>query len=169
MVMSFDLDAGKNGHGMDELAKLHLGHECISFKSLCGTGKSQISFAEVPLDKATEYAAEDADITFRLWQLLKLRLPQEGVTRVYEMVDRPLVSAVAKMERTGIKVDREHLSRLSAEFASEIEALEQEIYAEAGMPFTLGRSEELGDVLFDKLGLNEIGRASCGERVGKYL
>src|SRR3546814_2694322 len=82
MVMSFDLDAGKNGHGMDELAKLHLGHECISFKSLCGTGKSQISFADVPLDKATEYAAEDADITFRLWQLLKLRLPQEGVTRV---------------------------------------------------------------------------------------
>src|SRR3546814_20844679 len=79
--------------------------------------------------------------------LLKLRLPQEGVTRVYEMVDRPLVSAVAKMERTGIKVDREHLSRLSAEFASEIEALEQEIYAEAGMPFTIGSPKQLGDVL----------------------
>src|SRR3546814_20015127 len=90
-----------------------------------------------------------------LWQLLKLRLPQEGVTRVYEMVDRPLVSAVAKMERTGIKVDREHLSRLSAEFASEIEALEQEIYAEAGMPFTIGSPKQLG----------EIGRASCRERV----
>src|SRR3546814_5496428 len=91
MVMSFDLDAGKNGHGMDELAKLHLGHECISFKSLCGTGKSQISFVDVPLDKATEYAAEDADINFRLCQLLKLHIPQEGVTRVYELVDRPLV------------------------------------------------------------------------------
>src|SRR3546814_6514987 len=103
---------------------------------------SDVCSSDLPLDKATEYAAEDADITFRLWQLLKLRLPQEGVTRVYEMVDRPLVSAVAKMERTGIKVDRENLSRLSAEFASEIEALEQEIYAEAGMPFTIGRSEE---------------------------
>ncbi|MCF8707341.1 DNA polymerase I [Rhizorhapis sp. SPR117] len=153
IVMSFDLDAGKNGHGMDELAKLHLDHECISFKSVCGTGKSQISFAEVPLDKATAYAAEDADVTFRLWQCFKSRLPQEGVTRVYEMVDRPLVPVVAKMERTGIKVDRQHLARLSAEFANEIAALEKDIHAEAGIEFTIGSPKQLGEILFEKLGL----------------
>jgi len=153
IVMSFDLDAGKNGHGMDELAKLHLDHECISFKSLCGTGKSQISFAEVPIGKATQYAAEDADVTFRLWQILKHRLPQEGATRVYEMVDRPLVPVVAKMERTGIKVDREHLSRLSAEFAHEIEALEKQIHALCGAEFIIGSPKQLGEVLFEKMGL----------------
>jgi DNA polymerase I len=153
IVMSFDLDAGKNGHGMDELAKLHLDHECISFKSLCGTGKSQISFAEVPIGKATQYAAEDADVTFRLWQILKHRLPQEGATRVYEMVDRPLVPVVAKMERTGIKVDREHLSRLSAEFAHEIDALEKQIYDLCGTEFIIGSPKQLGEVLFEKMGL----------------
>src|SRR3546814_7756818 len=88
--MSFALDAGKHQHGLDELAKLHLDHVCISFKEVCGTGKSQISFAEVPLDRATQYAAEDAEVAWRLWKLLKLRLPIEGGTRVYEMVDRPL-------------------------------------------------------------------------------
>lgn len=153
IVMSFDLDAGKNGHGMDELAKLHLNHECISFKSLCGTGKSQISFAEVPLDKATAYAAEDADVTFRLWQIFKHRLPQEGATRVYEMVDRPLVPVIAKMERTGVKVDREQLSRLSAEFSTAIEALECAIFEDCGTEFTIGSPKQLGDVLFEKMGL----------------
>ena len=153
IVMSFDLDAGKNGHGMDELAKLHLNHECISFKSLCGTGKSQISFAEVPLDKATAYAAEDADVTFRLWQIFKHRLPQEGATRVYEMVDRRLVPVIAKMERTGVKVDREQLSRLSAEFSTAIEALECAIFEDCGTEFTIGSPKQLGDVLFEKMGL----------------
>ncbi|HKX22260.1 MAG TPA: DNA polymerase I [Rhizorhapis sp.] len=153
IVMSFDLDAGKNGHGMDELAKLHLNHECISFRSICGTGKSQISFAEVPLDKATAYAAEDADVTFRLWQIFKHRLPQEGATRVYEMVDRPLVSVIAKMERTGVKVDREQLSRLSAQFSTAIEALECAIFEDCGTEFTIGSPKQLGDVLFEKMGL----------------
>lgn len=153
IVMSFDLDAGKNGHGMDELARLHLNHECISFKSLCGTGKSQISFAEVPLDKATQYAAEDADVTFRLWQIFKHRLPQEGATRVYEMVDRPLVPVIAKMEHTGVKVDREQLSRLSAEFSTAIAALECAIFEDCGTEFTIGSPKQLGDVLFEKMGL----------------
>src|SRR3546814_18834157 len=92
--MSFALGAGKHQHGLDELAKLHLDHVCISFKEVCGTGKSQISFAEVPLDRATQYAAEDAEVAWRLWKLLKLRLPIEGGTRVYDMVDRPLASIV---------------------------------------------------------------------------
>jgi DNA polymerase-1 len=155
IVMSFDLDAGQSlaGHGMDEAAKTHLGHTCISFKDVVGTGKSQISFAEAPLDRATAYAAEDADVTLRLWTLYKSRLHQEGATRIYEMVDRPLVPVIAKMERTGIKVDREQLSRLSAEFTDGIAKLEGEIHALAGQPFVIGSTQQLGAILFDKLGL----------------
>ncbi len=117
MVMSFALDAGAHGHGMDELSKLHLEHEPISYKSLTGTGKSQISFAEVPVADATKYAAEDADVTLRLWHHLKLRLAPEQASRVYELVDRPLVPVISKMECEGIKVDRAVFARLSAEFA----------------------------------------------------
>ncbi|HBM71667.1 MAG TPA: DNA polymerase I, partial [Erythrobacter sp.] len=110
MIMSFDLDAGRQldgiggGHGMDELASRHLGHTCLTFKEICGTGKKAIPFGEVPLDKATEYAAEDADVTWRLYKTLKPRLATEGGTRIYERVDRPLVPVVAQMERHGIKV-----------------------------------------------------------------
>src|SRR3546814_11939733 len=96
--MGFALDAGKQLHGLDELAKLHLDHVCLTFKEMCGTGKSQISFAEVPLSRATEYAAEDAEVAWRLWPLLKLRLPIEGGTRIYEMVDRHLVAPVEGSE-----------------------------------------------------------------------
>jgi DNA polymerase-1 len=155
IVMSFDLDAGQSlaGHGMDEAAKTHLGHTCISFKDVVGSGKSQISFAEAQLDKATAYAAEDADVTLRLWKVFKPRLHQEGATRVYEMVDRPLVPVIAKMEHTGIKVDREQLSRLSSEFTDGIVRLEGEIHALAGQPFAIGSTQQLGVILFDKLGL----------------
>ncbi|MCC2602632.1 DNA polymerase I [Sphingopyxis yananensis] len=152
LVMSFALDAGKHGHGMDELAKTHLDHICLSFKDLCGTGKSQISFAEVPLDRATEYAAEDADVTLRLWKLAKLRLPLEGGTRIYEMVDRPLVATLEAMERTGILVNRDYLARLSSEFATEMVRIESEIHDLAGQPFAIGSPKQLGEILFDKLG-----------------
>ena len=153
MILSFDLDAGLHGHGMDELCELHIGHCPIAFKDVCGTGKSQISFDKVDLPRATEYAAEDADITLRLWQKLKQRLVRERATRVYELVDRPLVPIVAEMERAGIRVDREELARLSAEFAGQIAILEGEIHALAGGPFTIGSPKQLGDVLFDRLGL----------------
>ncbi|XHS02095.1 DNA polymerase I [Sphingomonas sp. DBB INV C78] len=155
MVMSFDLDAGKSlaGHGMDEVAHAVLEHTCISFKDVAGTGKKAISFAEVPLDQATRYAGEDADVTWRLWTRYKPRLTREGVTRVYELVDRPLIPVIAKMERTGIKVDRDHLSRLSSRFAQEIARLEEEIHAEAGQPFTIGSPQQLGAILFEKMGL----------------
>ncbi len=135
LVMSFALDAGKHQHGLDELAKLHLDHTCLTFKDMCGSGKSQISFAEVQLDRATEYAAEDADVALRLWKLLKLRLPVEGGTRVYEMVDRPLASIVEGMERAGIMVNRDYLAKLSGEFATEMLRIEGEIHALAGQPF----------------------------------
>ncbi|MEJ7934490.1 DNA polymerase I [Sphingobium sp. AN558] len=155
MVMSFNLDAGKSlgGHGMDEAASLHLQHTCISFKDVAGTGKKAISFAHVPLDKATAYAAEDAEITWRLWRKLAQRLPQEGVTRVYQLVDRPLIPVVARMERHGIKVDRNELSRLSGSFSQSIAGLEAEIFELAGHSFTIGSPQQLGVVLFDEMGL----------------
>jgi DNA polymerase I len=152
MVMSFALDAGRQGHGMDELSELYLGHKPISYKSLTGTGKSQISFAEVPLSEATKYAAEDADVTLRLWHHLKLRLSPEHVTRVYELVDRPLVPVLSGMECEGIKVDRTVLARLSAEFAAQMEILEKEIHGLAGQPFMISSPAQLGEILFGKMG-----------------
>ncbi len=152
MVMSFNLDAGDHGHGMDELSKLHLGHQTISYKSLTGTGKSQIRFAQVPILEATKYAAEDADVTLRLWHHLKLRMAPEKATRIYEMVDRPTVPVLSKMECRGIKVDRAVLSRLSGEFASEMEKLEKAVHALAGEPFLLGSPAQLGKILFEKMG-----------------
>ncbi len=153
MLLSFALDAGKNGHGMDELSELHLGHKPIAFKDVCGVGKAQISFDKVDLPRATEYAAEDADVTLRLWQRLKSRLVREEVVRVYELVDRPLPGVIAEMEQAGIRVDREELARLSAEFAGQIATLEAEIHALAGTPFTIGSPKQLGEILFEKMGL----------------
>ncbi|MCW2410448.1 MULTISPECIES: DNA polymerase I [unclassified Sphingobium] len=155
LVMSFDLDAGQSlaGHGMDEVAHAVLEHTCISFKDVTGTGKKAISFAQVPLDAATRYGGEDADVTWRLWTRFKPRLAQEGATRVYELVDRPLIPVVAGMERRGIKVDRDHLSRLSGRFAQEMARLEEEIHAEAGQPFAIGSTQQLGAILFEKMGL----------------
>jgi DNA polymerase-1 len=155
MLMSFNLDAGRGlgGHGMDELAKQHFDHECISFKSLCGAGAKQISFDKVPLPQATEYAAEDADITLRLWLRLKPRIAAEAATRVYQRVDRPLIPVLGRMERRGVKVDRDYLARLSGEFATEIAALEERIYEAACGPFTIGSPQQLGQVLYERLGL----------------
>ncbi|OYY76900.1 MAG: DNA polymerase I [Sphingomonas sp. 28-62-20] len=153
ILMSFDLDAGLHGHGMDELAMLHLEHKCIAFKDVVGTGKSQRGFAEIDLKTATRYAAEDADVTLRLWRRCKPRLAAEGATRVYEMVDRPLAPVIAQMERHGIKVDRDRLAQLSSEFAAQMATLETEIHALAGMPFTIGSPKQLGDVLFEQMGI----------------
>jgi len=163
LVMSFDLDAGKSNHGLDELAQAHFEHECISFKSVCGVGAKQISFDKVPLDAATEYAAEDADICLRLWQRLKPRLTAEGSTQVYEMVDRPLVTTVGRMERRGVKVDRDYLAKLSGTFATEIAALEQRVYEAAEGPFTIGSPQQLGQVLFDRLGLKGGRKGKSGQ------
>lgn len=153
ILMSFDLDAGLHGHGMDELAQLHLSHSCIAFKDVVGTGKGQRGFAEIDLKAATRYAAEDADVTLRLWRRFKPRLAAEAATRVYEMVDRPLAPVIAQMERHGIKVDRDRLAQLSAEFAAQMATLETEIHGLAGGPFTIGSPKQLGDVLFDRMGI----------------
>ena len=164
MVMSFDLDAGRSfGHGLEELSKLHFEHEPITFKQLCGSGQKQITFDKVPLDDATEYAAEDADIALRLWQRLKPRLAQENVTRVYERVDQPLVGVIGRMERRGIRVDREYLARLSSEFAHDIQGLEAKIYEAACGPFTIGSPQQLGEVLYGRLGLQGGRKGKSGQ------
>jgi DNA polymerase-1 len=156
MLLSFVLEAGQHNHGMDELSELHLGHTPIPIKELIGSGKSQITFDQAPLDKATRYAAEDADVTFRLWQRLKPRLRREGVATVYETMDRPLIRVVADMEREGVLVDRERLSRLSGEFAQRMAGLEDEAHKLAGRSFNLGSPKQVGEILFDEMGLADV-------------
>ncbi|SDX24861.1 DNA polymerase I [Litoreibacter albidus] len=153
MLISYAQNAGLHGHGMDALSERYLGHTPIPIKSLLGTGKSQITFDRVPIDDATPYAAEDADITLRLWQLLKPQLHQKGVTTVYETLERPLVPVLAQMERHGIKVDRDTLSRMSNAFAQKMAGLEAEIHELAGQDFNVGSPKQLGEILFDKLEL----------------
>ena len=154
LVMSFVLDAGKQfSHSMDELSALHLGHTTIAFSEVCGKGKGQICFNQVPLRDATRYAAEDADVTLRLWHRFRPRLSRDAVTTVYERVDRPLVPVIAQMEQHGIKVDRAALAQLSAEFAGDMIRLEAEIHDAAGGPFQVGSTQQLGQVLFDRMGL----------------
>ena len=155
LVMSFNLDAGGlNSHALDDLAKKHLDHECISFKSLCGTGQKQITFDKVPVERATEYAAEDADVALRLWHRFRPRLAFEKVTRVYELVDRPMVSVIGGMEQSGVRIDRAVLSELSAAFNTQIADLEARIHAEADGPFTIGSPQQLGEILFGRMGLS---------------
>jgi DNA polymerase-1 len=163
MLISYALDAGNNNHGMDRLSELHLGHETISFGQVAGTGKAQVSFDKVALDKATDYAAEDADVTLRLWRALKPRLAAEGKTTVYETLERPLVDVLAKMEARGISIDRQILSRLSGEFAQSLARLEDEIYEIAGEKFTIGSPKQLGDILFGKMGLEGAKKTATGQ------
>lgn len=153
MLMSYALHGGLHNHGMDELSERYLGHIPIPIKEVIGTGKGQVTFDRVPLEKATPYAAEDADVTLRLWTVLRPRLHQVRVTTVYETLERPLVPVLARMEMTGIRVDRETLSRMSGAFAQKMAALEAEIQEMAGRPFNVGSPKQLGELLFDELKL----------------
>lgn len=153
MLISYALDTGRGGHGMDELSKRHLGHAPTPFAEVAGKGKAKVTFDKVPLDKATHYAAEDADITLRLYETLKPRLPLEGLSSVYHMLEKPLVPVIAQMEQHGIKVDRAMLSRLSGEFAQRMGSLEADIEALAGQSFNIASPKQLGEILFDKLDL----------------
>ncbi len=154
MLMSYAMNAGLHGHGMDTLSERYLGHTPIPIKEVIGTGKSQITFDKVPVDAATRYAAEDADITLRLWKTFKPQLHRARVTRVYEGLERPLVPVLAAMERAGIAVDREVLSRMSGAFAQKMAQLESEIHELAGESFNVGSPKQLGEILFDKMGLS---------------
>ncbi|MFV0296639.1 MAG: DNA polymerase I, partial [Hyphomicrobiaceae bacterium] len=167
MLMSYALDGGKGGHGMDALSERHLGHACISFDKVIahapGTRKSEKTFAGVPIDKATAYAAEDADVTLRLWMALKPRLVAERMTTVYETLERPLLPVIVDMEHAGIKVDKAILSRLSSSFAQGIARLEEEVYELAGQKFNLGSPKQLGELLFDHLQLPGGKRTKSGQ------
>jgi len=153
LLLSFVLEGGQHGHGLDELALLHFNHDTIKYKDVAGSGKSHIGFAAVPLDKARDYAAEDADYTLRFHRLLKPRLVAEHMVGFYETVERPLVPVVAEMERAGILVDRERLKELSEDFAARMAELEREIHKLAGHEFNLGSPKQLGEVLFEELKL----------------
>jgi len=153
MLLSYCLEGGLHGHGMDELSEVHLGHQPISFAEVAGSGKSQVTFDRVPLDRALAYAAEDADVTLRLWRALKPMLPRAGVTRVYETLERPLVPVLMAMEEAGIKVDPSVLRQMSNDFAQRLEVLEKEIHQLAGRPFAIGSPKQLGEILFDEMGL----------------
>ncbi len=154
MLLSFVLDAGQHGHGMDELARLHLDHTPIPYKEVAGTGKSQITFDHVPLEKALDYAAEDADVTLRLWQLLKPRLVHDRMVTLYETIERPLVPVIAGMEQAGIKVDRKILEDMSADFEQRAAEIEKEIHGLAGEEFNVGSPKQLGEILFDRMSLS---------------
>ncbi len=153
MLLSYAMHGGEHGHGMDLLSERYLRHNPIPIKSLLGSGKSMITFDRVPIEDAVAYAAEDADITLRLWQLFKPQLHQARVTTVYETLERPLVPVLAQMEMHGIRVDRDTLSRMSNAFAQKMAGLEAEIHEMVGRPFNVGSPKQLGEILFDELGI----------------
>ena len=164
MLLSYVLDAGRGGHGMDELSERHLGHKPISFKDVAGSGRKAITFDLVEPARACEYAAEDADVTLRLWLILKARLWQERMSTVYETLERPLAPVLADMERAGILVDRNALARLSQEFAARAAELEKEIHELAGEAFNPGSPKQLGEILFGKMGIESSKKTSTGAR-----
>jgi DNA polymerase-1 len=153
MLISYAMEAGRHGHGMDELAALHLGHAPISYDAVTGTGKARIPFAQVPLDKATAYAAEDADVTLRLRMLLHPRLREAKALALYEQVERRMVGILRTMEVAGIKVDAGELARIGEDFAAKLVLYEAQCHALAGRPFNVGSPKQLGEILFDEMGL----------------
>ncbi|MBN9029495.1 MAG: DNA polymerase I [Rhizobiales bacterium] len=163
MLMSYVLDSGNGAHGMDSLSERWLNHKPIAFKDVAGSGKSGVTFDMVPIDRATAYAAEDADVTLRLWFVLKPRLAAQKLATVYERLERPLLPVLARMEERGITIDRQILSRLSGELAQGAAALEDDIYQLAGEKFTIGSPKQLGDILFGKMGLPGGAKTKTGQ------
>ena len=163
MLMSYAMHAGLHGHGMDALSERYLGHTPLPIKPLLGSGKSAVTFDKVPMEDAVPYAAEDADVTLRLWQLFKPQLHRAEVTKVYETLERPLVPVLAQMERAGILVDRDTLSRMSNAFAQKMAGLEADIHALAGETFNVGSPAQLGEILFDKMGLQGGKKGKAGK------
>lgn len=153
MLMSYALNAGTHNHGMDELAERYLGHKCIPIKDLIGSGKSQIHFGQVAIDKAAPYAAEDAEVTLRLYRHFAPMLPAERVVTVYQTLEAPMIPVLGQMEMTGVKVDTQVLSRMSGAFAQKMAQLEDEIYGLASGSFNIGSPKQLGEILFDRMGL----------------
>jgi len=165
MMLSYVLEGGLHGHSLDELAELHLAHDTIKFKDVAGSGKAQVTFDQVPLETAVNYAAEDADITGRLYRLLKPRLASERMVTVYETLERPLIPVLKAMERTGIRVDAGVLKALSVDFTQRLAVLECDIHGLAGREFNVGSPKQLGEVLFDEMGMEGGKKGKTGAYV----
>ena len=151
MLISYTLDAGSNRHNLDTLSEIHLEHKTISYKELVGTGKNKLNFSDIELDKATEYAAEDADVTLRLYNHLKSKLNEEKLNKVYESFEKPMVQLLSKIEFNGIKVDDLYLKKLSKKFEDKIRKIEKEIYSIAGKEFNIGSPKQLGEIIYNEL------------------
>lgn len=163
MLMSFVLDGTLHGHGMDELAELMLGHTTIKYDDVTGTGKKRVTFDRVPIPAALEYAAEDAEVTMRLYNVLKPRLAKEKMAGVYEDIERPLIPVIARMEMAGVKIDTNALKKLSQDFGERLEALEKEIHELAGSPFNIASPKQMGVILFEQLKLPGGSKTKTGE------
>jgi len=161
-LMSYALDAGRNAHGLDGLAERWLGHAVIAYGDLVGSGKNKLTFDQVEIDKATAYSAEYADVILRLWRVMKPRLIAERMTAVYETLERPLISVLARMERRGISIDRQVLSRLSGEFAQTAARVEAELQEIAGEPINVGSPKQIGDIIFGKMGITGGSKTKTG-------
>ena len=162
MLISYTLDAGSNRHNLDTLSELHLNHKTISYKDLVGSGKNKLNFSDIDLDKATEYAAEDADITLRLYNHLKLRLNQEKLNKIYESFEKPMVKLLSKLESNGIKVDHLYLKKLSKNFEGKLKKIEKEIYLIAGKNFNIGSPKQLGEIIYNELKIAKLKKTKKG-------
>jgi DNA polymerase-1 len=163
MMISYVLDGVAHSHSMDNLSQMYLGHEPIKYAEVAGKGKSQVTFDHVAIDKALDYAAEDADVTLRLWHILRPRLAQEKMTRVYEDIDRPLIPVIARMELAGIKVDPKALHGMSSDFDMKLRVLEKEIHALAGTEFNIASPKQVGEILFAQMGLQGGKKTKTGD------
>tara|TARA_Y100000996_G_scaffold371902_1_gene320532 strand:- start:672 stop:3437 length:2766 start_codon:yes stop_codon:yes gene_type:complete len=162
MLLSYTIDAGNNRHNMDTLADLHLGHKTISYKELVGTGKKQKNFSEIDLNQATEYAAEDADVTLRLYDLLLERVNKEKLTKIYEIFEKPMVKILSKLESNGIKVDDTYLKRLSKKFEERLVKIEKEIYQISKKKFNIGSPKQLGEIIYNELKIAKLKKTKKG-------
>ena len=162
MLMSYTLDAGNNRHGMDMLSEIHLGHKSLTFKDVAGIGKKQVTFDKVPLKIATEYAAEDADITFRLYEIFKKRISNEKLIKIYESFEKPMIEILAKMEICGIKINSNFLKELSINFEKKINELENKIFKISNKKFNIASTKQLGEILYNELKIGSLKKTKKG-------
>jgi len=162
MLISYTLDAGTNRHNMDTLSEIHLAHKTITFKELVGSGKNKLNFADIELTKATEYAAEDADVTLRLYEHLKERMDEEKLNKIYEYFEKPMVKLLAKLELNGIKVDADYLKKLSAQFEKKLRKIEKDIFAIAGKKFNIASPKQLGEIIYNELKIAKLKKTKKG-------
>jgi len=162
MLISYTLDAGTNRHNLDTLSEIHLNHKTITYKELVGAGKNKLNFSDIPLDKATEYAAEDADVTLRLYKHLKARLNEEKLNKIYETFEKRMVKLLSKLEFNGIKVDDIYLKKLSKNFDEKLKKIEKEIYFIAGKEFNIGSPKQLGEIIYNELKITKLKKTKKG-------